>query len=103
MRIDRVALTHVRIPLVEPFRTAGGVVEARRVLLVELTDSTGVVAWSECVAESRPTYSPDTVDGSWLAIVEWIAPALLGQSVDRPVRVDALLQRAVRGNARARA
>jgi o-succinylbenzoate synthase len=103
IRLARITLREIHLPLVEPFRTAGGVVDVRRALLVELRDAEGAVAWSECVAESRPTYAPDTVDGAWLAIVEWIAPVLLGCTLEAPSSVHGVLDRSVRGNNMARA
>lgn len=103
LRLARLTLREIRLPLVEPFRTAGGVVDARRVLLAQLTDHDGHTAWSECVAESRPTYSPDTVDSCWLALTEWIAPLALATTFDAPAAVHPALVRAVRGNNMARA
>lgn len=98
-----ITLREIRLPLVEPFRTAAGTVDARRVLLLELTDADGYATWSECVAESRPTYAPDTVDTCWLALTEWIAPLVLGVSFESPVAVHPLLDNAVRGHNMARA
>jgi len=103
IRLARLGLREIRLPLVEPFRTSGGVVEARRILLAELTDTDGHQAWSECVAEARPTYSPDTVDTCWLALTEWIAPSVLGIAFDTAGAVHAALERQVRGHHMARA
>jgi hypothetical protein len=55
IRLARLCLREIHLPLVTPFRTANGVVEARRILLLQLSDADGWVAWSECVAESRPS------------------------------------------------
>jgi O-succinylbenzoate synthase len=98
IRVDRVTLREIRLPLVEPFRTAGGTVAERRIILLELVDADGVTAWSECVAESLPTYSADTVDSSWLALTEWIIPAVLGRSFASASAVRPVLERSVRGH-----
>jgi o-succinylbenzoate synthase len=103
LRIARIALREIHLPLVEQFRSAGGVVEARRILLAELTDADGHVTWSECVAQERPSYSPDTVDSCWLALTEWIAPAVLGMPFESAATLDAQLARQVRGHNMARA
>ena len=103
LRLARIDLREIRLPLVEPFRTANGVVDARRIVLLTLTDTDGAVAWSECVAESRPTYSPDTVDSCWLALTEWIVPLALGATFDTPSTMHSLLDRQVRGHHMARA
>jgi O-succinylbenzoate synthase len=103
LRLVRLTLREIRLPMVEPFRTTDGVVDIRRILLAELTDADGHAAWSECVAESLPRYSPDTVDSCWLALTEWIAPAVLGASFDAPDSLHAELERRVRGHNMARA
>ena len=103
IHLERIVLREIHLPLVEPFQTAGGTVVARRVLLLELTDADGTTAWSECVAESLPSYSADTVDTCWLAITEWLAPRVLGSTFDTPRDVHEALDRNVRGHAMARA
>ena len=103
IRIRRITMREIRLPLVEPFRSAGGTVDARRVLLLELLDSDGALAWSECVAEATPSYAPDTVDTCWLAIAQWLAPRVLGTRFDRPRDVAPALGRDIRGHRMARA
>ena len=103
IRIERIALREIRLPLVEPFRTVSGVVAERRILLLELTDGDGATAWSECVAEALPSYSPDTVDTCWYAISEWFGPRVLGRTFASPTEVDPVLARDVRGHRMARA
>ena len=103
IRIDRITLREIRLPLVEPFRTVSGVVAERRILLLELTDGDGTATWSECVAESLPSYSPDTVDTCWLAISEWFGPRVLGRAFASPTQVDPVLALDVRGHHMARA
>jgi O-succinylbenzoate synthase len=103
IRLERITLREIRLPLVEPFRTSAGDVAARRILLLELDDGDGGVAWSECVAEALPTYSPDTVDSSWLAVSEWIVPTVIGQPFSAPGEVHALLERRIRGHRMGRA
>lgn len=103
IRLSRIELREIALPLAEPFRTSAGTVEKRRIILLQLHDADGLTTWSECVAESLPTYSPDTVDTCWLAISEWIAPVVLGEPFESPDLVDALLQRRIRGHRMARA
>lgn len=98
IHLARILLREIRLPLLEPFRTSTGVVAERRVLLLELTDASGAVAWSECVAEAVPSYSPDTVDTCWLAVTEWLAPRVLGRSFHSGEQVVQALRRGVRGH-----
>jgi O-succinylbenzoate synthase len=103
IRIERITLREIRLPLVEPFRTSTGETVERRILLLELFDTDGVSAWSECVADALPSYTAETVDTCWLAILEWLAPRLLDRDFASPDEVDAVLAHDVRGHRMARA
>ncbi|MDO8501950.1 MAG: o-succinylbenzoate synthase [Gemmatimonadaceae bacterium] len=103
IRLARITLREIRLPLVEPFQTSTGVVEERRILLLELADADGSETWSECVAETLPTYSPETVDTCWLALSEWIVPIVLGEPFSASNLVHATLERRIRGHRMARA
>lgn len=91
------------MPLIESFQSSGATIDCRRVLLLEMTDTDGFRTWSECVAEALPTYSPDTVDTSWLALTEWIIPLVLEQSSIDTGSLNSLFERRIRGHAMPRA
>jgi O-succinylbenzoate synthase len=103
IQLQRISLREIRLKLHEPFRISSGVVEERRILLLELHDATGATEWSECVAGEQPNYSPETVDTAWFAIREWLAPRLLGKSLGTPDSVHAILERNVAGHNMAKA
>ena len=103
LRIERLALREIRLPLREPFRISSGVCTERRILLLELTEADGGVVWAECVAGESPNYSPETIDTAWHAIRAWVAPRLLGRSIDGPEVVHELLERDFRGHNMAKA
>jgi len=103
VHIDRIVLREIHLPLAEPFRTATGVVEQRRIVLLEITDADGFSAWSECVAEAVPAYSPETVDGAWRTLSEWIIPIAIGKIFPHPRLLHFALQDSLRGNHMARA
>jgi O-succinylbenzoate synthase len=103
IRIERIELREISLPLTDRFRTSAGSIDERRILLLELHDADGSKEWSECVAETLPTYAPDTVDTCWLAISKWIAPIVVGESFDSPELVDAALSKRIRGHRMARA
>jgi|SRR5688572_6732266 len=71
-------------------------------MLLEITDSDNVVAWSECVAGEYPNYSPETIDTAWPAIEQWIAPRLIGKNIDHTAIYD-LLEQDIRGHEMAKA
>jgi len=103
LHIERIALREIRLALREPFRISSGVCTERRIFLLELTDADGVTTWAECVAGENPNYSPETVDTAWYAIREWVAPRVLGRSLDGPEVVHDLLERDFRGHNMAKA
>lgn len=89
--------------MTDPFRTAGSTTTTRRAIILELHDSAGTTAWSECVAESLPTYSPETVNTCWLALGDWIVPAVLGLELESARDAHRYLESTVRGHRMARA
>ena len=103
LRIDRIALREARLALREPFRISSGICTERRIFLLEMADADGASVWAECVAGENPNYSPETVDTAWYAIKEWIAPRVLGRSLDGPEVVHDLLERDFRGHNMAKA
>ncbi len=103
MRLDRITLREIRLPLKEPFRISSGEVHERRILLLELHDASGASVWSECVAGEAPNYSSETIDTAWLVIERWVAPRVLGHEIEHPGEVHELLDRDFRGHNMAKA
>jgi O-succinylbenzoate synthase len=103
IRIARITLREIRLPLREPFRISSGVVHERRIALLELADVDGATGWSECVAFEEPFYSPDTIDTAWLAISRWVAPRVLGRPLEHPRDLFPALERDFRGHLMAKA
>jgi o-succinylbenzoate synthase len=103
MRIEKITLRELRLPLREPFRISSGVVSERRIFLLELRDADGSVEWAECVAGEHPNYSAETVETAWLAITSWFAPRVLGRSFGSPTEVGDALNHEIRGHPMAKA
>ena len=101
--IDRITLREIRLTLKEPFRISSGVVQERRLALLELTDRDGVTAWSECVAFQLPNYTAETIETAWLAIREWLAPRILGRELAGPEAVHSVLDKDIKGHNMAKA
>ncbi len=96
MKIEAITLREIRMPLVHFFETSFGRTTERRILLVTLhTD--GPEGWGECVAGEDPFYSEESVDTGWYVMERYLAPALLGKTVDMGSDVPAFLSR-VRGH-----
>src|SRR5512146_2405713 len=103
IRLDRITLRELQLPLKEPFRISSGVESTRRILLLELLDRDGAAVWAECVAGAFPNYSPETIDTAWLAIREWLAPRVFGRPIPDPAVVHDVLATNIRGHNMAKA
>src|SRR5215470_9896366 len=96
MKIEAITLREIRMPLVHFFETSFGRTTDRRILLVTIhTD--GPKGWGECVAGEHPHYSEESIDTAWYAIEHYLAPALVGRTIERGADVPELFAR-VRGH-----
>lgn len=75
MKLTRIELHWVRLPLVTPFRTSFGTEYDREALLVKAV-TPDAVGWGECVAMPQPDYSAEYVDGAADALVRFLIPAV---------------------------
>jgi O-succinylbenzoate synthase len=103
LRADRLVLRELSMPLRQPFRISSGEMSDRRVFLLELRHPDGAVGWGECVAGTRPNYSPETTDTAWLAITRWLAPRALGREFAGARDVAPVLAEDIRGHLMAKA
>lgn len=103
IQLKSIELREIRLKLKEPFRISSGVVEERRILLLHLTDASGVSEWAECVAGESPNYSYETIETALLAIREWLAPRVMGGAIAHPKEVHATLERNIAGHNMAKA
>lgn len=60
MKIERLRVRELRLELKHAFETSFSRVREQRFLLLE-AQVDGITAWSECVADAAPGYSPETV------------------------------------------
>lgn len=77
MRIERLELRWVQMPLVTPFRTSFGTSHDRDTLLLRLVTDQGVEGWAECGAELDPLYSEEWLAGVELVVRDHLLPRLL--------------------------
>jgi O-succinylbenzoate synthase len=81
MHIDRIDLFHVAMPLIYPWRTAYGEDAAVHSVLCRMT-SGSLVGWGESSPLAAPCYSPEWGGGVFAVLKEWLAPAIVGQTID---------------------
>ncbi len=80
MKIDRIELFHVAMPLIYPWRTAYGEDAAIHSVLCRMT-SGSVDGWGESAPFAAPCYSPECAGGLFVVARDWLAPQLVGQDV----------------------
>jgi o-succinylbenzoate synthase len=81
MFVNTIHLYHVRMPLVEPWRTAYGEDAAIESILVRMT-SGSYEAWAETSPLAAPCYSPEFAAGAFAVLRDWLAPAIVGQEIE---------------------
>ncbi|MEZ0397028.1 MAG: o-succinylbenzoate synthase [Anaerolineales bacterium] len=80
MKIERLSLFHLRMPLVAPFETSFGRSTERECLMIAVC-ADGLVGYGECAADASPGYSYETTGTAWHVLKDFVAPLLLGEEV----------------------
>lgn len=101
MKIDRIELTQIKIPLVHFFETSFGRTYERIIVLVRVF-SDGEVGFGEVTAGETPFYCHETGDTAWLIIKKFIAPLILHRQFDHPDKISPVLK-PIRGHNMAKA
>ena len=102
MEVAAIHAREISMQLVAPFETSFGVTYDRRILLLEIHGKDGSSGWGEVTAGEGPFYNPETTDTAWIVLRNFLAPLLLGKTIDSP---EAALQamEPVRGHEMAKA
>jgi len=95
LAIKSVALHHVSVPLLEPFRISNGEVTAKEAILVEVTTSDGVTGWGEASPMSGSFYSSDTPESSYSALSKTLVPLVLSNEINVPMFYETLRRQSV--------
>lgn len=101
MKLERIELREIELPLKWPFETSFGRTTVRRIMIVRVFDESGAYGYGECTAAEDPFYNHETIDTAWIIVTNYIAPILAAAHVGRADQVNEALAR-VRGNRMAR-
>jgi O-succinylbenzoate synthase len=77
VRIERLELRLLRLPLVHFFETSFGRIVEKHFVLITLYGD-GATGYGECVAEQDPYYSAETNETVWHVVRDFVAPRVLG-------------------------
>lgn len=97
MKIKRLTMHVVKMPLKTPFYTHLETVTEREAIIIEVEDHHGAVGWGEASAFSTPWYTEETVKTEWHMIKDFLFPLLKGKEIHHPKAVNTLFS-TVRGN-----
>lgn len=101
MRLDRVEVRQIALPLKAPFETSVGRMEAREFLLVSVS-ADAVTGHAECVADADPYYLPETNTTVLHVLRDFLVPMAFELDITHPRDVQSALSR-VRGHEMAKA
>ncbi|NNN38184.1 o-succinylbenzoate synthase [Streptomyces sp. S3(2020)] len=73
MKLERVEIVHVAIPLVTPFRTSFGTMTTKDTFLLHVVTDTGE-GWSEFAADPEPLYCSEFVAGAETVLRDFLLP-----------------------------
>jgi O-succinylbenzoate synthase len=83
LKLERIEVRRLTLPLRTPFETSFGRTEAKRFLLVSAS-ADGLTGLGECVADDDPFYLPETNETVLHVLRDFLAPIALGLSIGHP-------------------
>lgn len=88
IKVDRIVLRHIRMPLVHFFETSFSRTYERDIILVEaVTD--GISGWGEVTAGENPFYNEEWTGSIWPLLIDYVAPRILHHEFASPADVGA--------------
>ncbi|HWC96771.1 MAG TPA: o-succinylbenzoate synthase [Candidatus Sulfopaludibacter sp.] len=86
MKIERITLRQIRMPLVHFFETSFGRTYARDIILVQV-EGDGASGWGEVTAGENPFYNEEWTGAAWPIVRDYAAPRVLGRTLESPEEV----------------
>jgi O-succinylbenzoate synthase len=83
IKVDRIVLRQIRMPLVHFFETSFGRTYERDIVLVEAF-SDGVSGWGEVTAGENPFYNEEWTGSVWLLLVNYVVSPILQHRLNSP-------------------
>ena len=91
LKLERIELREIELPLKSPFETSFGRTTRRRILIVRVFNRDGAVGYGECVAGEAPLFNHETIDTAWLITARHIAPLLAAATLKNAAQVNDVL------------
>jgi O-succinylbenzoate synthase len=100
IRIERITLRQIRLPLVHFFETSFGRTTERQMVLVEVIVD-GASGWGEVTAGENPFYNEEWTESAWLILRDYVGPAVMGRELESAGAIAGLTDH-IRGHRMAR-
>ncbi len=100
IKVDRVIVRQIRMPLVHFFETSFGRTKERDIVLIEAVCG-DVSGWGEVTAGENPFYNEEWTGSVWPILIDYVVPRVLNFSFNTPCDV-ALRTEHIRGHLMAR-
>ncbi len=88
IRLDRITLREIRMPLVHFFETSFGRTTERRIVLVEVS-SGGLSGWGEVTCGENPFYNEEWTESAWLILRDFVSPRVMHHDFEHAADVGA--------------
>ncbi|SDD50991.1 O-succinylbenzoate synthase [Paenibacillus sp. UNCCL117] len=89
MKIEKIEIRQVQVPLKAPFETSFGRMDKKDCVIVSV-HSDGMTGYGESVAFPHPFYNEETTGTIWYMLENFLIPGLLGKDVTSPEEVSDL-------------
>jgi O-succinylbenzoate synthase len=87
IKLDKITLRQIRLPLVHFFETSFGRTYERHMVLVEVS-AEGLTGWGEVTAGENPFYNEEWTDSAWLILRDYAGPRLLHHELPSAAHTD---------------
>ena len=102
MKIQKIELIEINLPLVHFFETSFGRTYERRIILVRVEDADGAEGWGEVTCGESPSYCEEWTDSAWVTAEKILAPMVVGKEAASAADIFGLMKQ-VRGHRMAKA
>jgi o-succinylbenzoate synthase len=86
VKVERITLRQIRMPLVDFFETSFGRTTERHIILVE-AQGEGVSGWGEVTAGENPFYNEEWTGSAWMILRDYAAPRVIGRELEGAAEV----------------
>ena len=91
MKLERLELREIQMPLLAPFETSFGRATTRRIFIIRVFDQSGACGYGECTAMEGPFFNHESIDTAWVIIEKFVAPMLSATPIAEAAEVGRVL------------